>query len=392
MAVDVVILAAGQGSRMRSDQPKVLHRLAGKPLLGHVLDTAAGFDDAQITVIVGHGADQVRSCFLDRQINWIEQAEQLGTAHAVEQALPCLRAGAKTLILYGDVPLIAFSTLQALVEQCDDNTLALLTAQVNDPLGYGRIIRDLNGAVEAIVEHRDATPPQLEVNEINTGVMCVGSDLLLKLVPKIGNKNAQGEYYLTDLIGLVTAEGKAIQTSAPASWLEIEGINTRVQLAALERAYQKQMAETLMAQGVSFADPTRFDCRGSVTTDIDVFIDINSVFEGDVQLGAGASIGPNCYIANALIGEGVVVKANTVIEGTKEAPVVLAKDVQVGPFARLREGTRLAVGVRIGNFVETKNPDSVREARPTIWPTWEMRILALVSISAPAPLPAITTA
>ena len=354
MAVDVVILAAGQGSRMRSDQPKVLHRLAGKPLLGHVLDTAAGFDDVQITVVIGHGADKVRSCFSDRQINWVEQAEQLGTAHAVEQALPCLRDGARTLILYGDVPLIAFSTLQTLVEQCEANTLALLTALVTDPGGYGRIVRGAKGAVEAIVEHKDATPDQLEINEINTGVMCVGSDLLRQLLPKIGKNNAQEEYYLTDLISLVRVEGKAVVTSAPASWLEIEGINTRAQLAALERAHQKRIAESLMAEGVSFADPARFDCRGSLSTGTDVFIDINSVFEGDVQLGSGAFIGPNCHIANASIGEGVVVKANTVIEGTRDAPVMLANDVQVGPFARLREGTRLAAGVRIGNFVETK--------------------------------------
>lgn len=354
MVVDVVILAAGQGSRMCSKQPKVLHRLAGKPLLGHVLDTATRFENAQITVVIGHGAEGVRACFADRSINWVEQTEQLGTAHAVAQALPFLRASASTLILYGDVPLISFSTLQVLVELSDDDTLALLTARVGDPSGYGRIIRNRYAAVEAIVEHKDATPTQREINEINTGVMCVNSDLLHALLPNIDKGNAQGEYYLTDLIGLVRAAGKAIRTSAPASLLEIEGVNTRMQLAALERAHQREIAASLMDQGVSFADPARFDCRGRLRTGTDVFIDINSVFEGEVELGSGTSIGPNCAIANAVIGEGVVVKANTVIEGSINAPVVLANDVQVGPFARLREGTILAAGTRIGNFVETK--------------------------------------
>ncbi len=354
MAVDVVILAAGQGSRMRSRQAKVLHRLAGKPLLGHVVDTAARFENAQITVVVGYGAEGVRACFADRPINWVEQTKQLGTAHAVAQALPWLRAGARTLILYGDVPLITFSTLQVLVEVCDDDTLALLTARVSDPSGYGRVIRNRYAAVEAIVEDRDATPTQREINEINTGVMCVGSDLLRALLPKIDNRNAQGEYYLTDLVGLVKAAGKAIRTSAPASLLEIEGVNTRMQLAALERAHQKEIAASLMDQGVSFADPARFDCRGRLSIGTDVFIDINSVFEGEVEIGSGTSIGPNCSIANAVIGEGVVIKANTVIEGSIDAPVIVANDVQVGPFARLREGTMLAAGTRIGNFVETK--------------------------------------
>ncbi len=355
MATDVIILAAGQGTRMQSALPKVLHPLGGRPLLAHVIDTASRLDDAQVSIVIGHQAEAIKSHFTDPALNWVEQREQLGTGHAVKQVLPHLRQGSSALILYGDVPLIELDTLAALLNQSTGKTLALLSAELADPTGYGRIIRDANDDVTAIVEQKDANAEQLEISEINTGVMCLESDKLKSWISEIKANNAQEEFYLTDIIAIAKSHDCQIQTCRPASLNEIEGVNTRAQLAKLERAYQGQVANRLMAAGVSFADPERFDCRGELVTGTDVFIDVNCVFEGQVQLGDGVHIGPNCVIAHANIGAEAVIKANTVIDGSaSKGAVAIGAGVQVGPFARLREGTVLADDVRIGNFVETK--------------------------------------
>lgn len=355
MTVDVIILAAGQGTRMRSRLPKVMHLLAGKPLLAHVIDTANKLDDARIIVIHGPGALDIKDAFADDTLLWAEQSEQKGTAHAVAQALPHLRNHSKALILYGDVPLIELSTLKKLVDLVTADGVALLTAQLDDPSGYGRVIRSEDAVVRAIVEHKDANTEQRQIKEINTGVMCVGSGVLQRLIPKIGSANVQQEYYLTDIIGIACAEGHSIKTGTATSLNEVTGVNNRTQLATLERYFQTNLANRLMNSGVSFADPQRFDCRGELICSQDVFIDINCVFEGQVSLGTGVRIGPNCTIANAEIGDGSIIKANTVIEGSSsKGRVIIGNSVQVGPFARLREGTILAAEVSIGNFVETK--------------------------------------
>ncbi|RLA47486.1 MAG: UDP-N-acetylglucosamine diphosphorylase/glucosamine-1-phosphate N-acetyltransferase [Gammaproteobacteria bacterium] len=359
MAIDVIILAAGQGTRMKSALPKVLHPLGGKPLLAHVIDTVNHLDGAQITIVVGHQAEAIKDNFTDNNINWAEQTDQLGTAHAVAQALPYLRNNSQALIVYGDVPLIELETLTALVDSVNESALRLLTAQLANPTGYGRIVRadndDGDGEVVAIVEQKDATPEQLEISEINTGVMCLPSESLKSWIPEIKSDNVQKEYYLTDIIAVAKAHGHRIITSQPRSLNEVEGVNTRLQLAKLERAYQAQIANRLMDAGVSLADPQRFDCRGDLKVGTDVFIDLNCLFEGNVCLGNGVRIGPNCVIANANIGNDVAIKANTVIEGSTSKGLVTVGDrVQIGPFARLREGTTLAEDVRIGNFVETK--------------------------------------
>jgi bifunctional UDP-N-acetylglucosamine pyrophosphorylase / glucosamine-1-phosphate N-acetyltransferase len=333
----------------------VLHPVGGKPLLAHVIETASKLDDAQITIVVGHQAEDIKVRFPDEKLNWVEQKDQLGTAHAVAQALPHVRDNSLALILYGDVPLIELDTLQSLISQSNDRTLGLLTARLNDPSGYGRIVRDNEGEVTAIVEQKDANEEQLKIEEINTGVMCLLSKSLKSWIPDIRPANAQNEYYLTDIIAIAKTQGHAVKTSGPGSLNEIEGVNTRAQLGTLERAYQARIAHRLMTAGVSLADPQRFDCRGDLITGKDVFIDINCVFEGTVNLGNRVHIGPNCVITHANIGDDAVIKANTVIEGSlAKGLVTLGKGVQVGPFARLREGTNLAEDVRIGNFVETK--------------------------------------
>lgn len=350
MFLDVLVLAAGKGTRMRSALPKVLHPLAGKPLLAHVFDSIKALDNAAINVIVGHGKEQIQQTFAAQQLNWIEQTSQLGTAHAVQQAIPHLRDDAKVLIVYGDVPLIATSTLENMLAGVDDNAIALLTVELSDPAGYGRILRNASNQVTGIVEHKDALPEQLQICEINTGVMAMTSADLKAWLPKIDNNNAQKEYYLTDVIALARAAGRHINTYTPAAVEEVEGVNSRAQLVALERYYQQQMANKLLDSGVTIIDPNRFDCRGDMITAQDVVIDINCIFEGTNQIGSGVHIGPNCVIKDAIIGNNVTIKANTVIEG----PVTLEDDVQVGPFARLRPYTELATGAKVGNFVETK--------------------------------------
>ncbi|PCJ35705.1 MAG: UDP-N-acetylglucosamine diphosphorylase/glucosamine-1-phosphate N-acetyltransferase [Cellvibrionales bacterium] len=353
MLLDVLVLAAGKGTRMRSELPKVLHPLAGKPLLAHVFNSVATFDNAAINTIVGHGKDLIQEAFADQPLNWVEQTSQLGTAHAVLQAIPAIRDDAKVLIVYGDVPLIKSSTLEKMIGGVDNDAMALLTVELADPTGYGRILRNKEGEVTGIIEQKDATPEQLTITEVNTGVMAMTAVDLKIWLPKIDNKNAQQEYYLTDVIGLAREAGRRINTYAPEAVEEVEGVNSRAQLVALERYYQHQVAQQLLDSGVTVMDPSRFDCRGELSTGQDVVIDINCIFEGTNQIGNGVNIGPNCVIKDATIGDNVTIKANTVIEG----PVTLEDDVQVGPFARLRPHTVLGQGAKVGNFVETKKAD-----------------------------------
>lgn len=347
--LDILVLAAGKGTRMRSDLPKVLHPIGGKPLVQHVLDTARQVGGDRIMVIVGHGAELVEERMAAADVSFVLQAQQLGTGHAVQQALPQLRNDATVLILYGDVPLTRAETLQKLISGVSENQMGLLTVNMRNPSGYGRIVRDSNNAVIAIVEHKDASEEQRKIAEINTGIMAVKAAHLQKWLPQLQNNNAQGEYYLTDIIALAKADGITIHVEQPDAVEEVEGINNRQQQAALERFYQQQQANELMVAGVTLLDPARFDCRGVITAGRDVVIDINCVFEGDVELGDGVVIEPNCIIINSKIGNNTHVKANSHIE-----EAVIAEGCDVGPYARLRPGTQLAKGAKIGNFVETK--------------------------------------
>lgn len=349
MSLNVVILAAGQGTRMRSALPKVLHQLAGKPMVSHVVDTARSLDAQCIHLVVGHGAEQVRKQLAAPDVNFVEQLQQLGTGHAVTQALPSLQADAQVLILYGDVPLIRVATLTQLLQQVSESSMGLLTVQLDDPSGYGRIIRDANQKVAAIVEQKDASTEQLQVKEVNTGILALTTTQLQRWLPRLSNANAQGEYYLTDIIGMAYEEGTEIRSVNPQSTAEVEGVNNRQQLAALERVYQREQADHLMEVGVTLADPARIDVRGHLSTARDVFIDVGCVFEGEVELAEGVEIGPYCVLKNARLGPGVKLASHSVIENA-----VLVGENHVGPFARLRPGTRLEFGARIGNFVETK--------------------------------------
>jgi bifunctional UDP-N-acetylglucosamine pyrophosphorylase / glucosamine-1-phosphate N-acetyltransferase len=349
MTLDVVILAAGQGTRMRSTLPKVLHRLAGKPMVRHVIDTARGLAAERTHVVVGHGAEKVREALADCEVRFALQAEQKGTGHAVAQALEGLGDG-KVLVLYGDVPLTRRETLATLLEGVDDDHLGLLTVTLEDPTGYGRILRNAAGEAVAIVEHKDASETERAVRECNTGIMAMTAAQLRRWLPRLSADNAQGEYYLTDIIAMAAAEGVKIATVQPANALEVEGVNNRLQMARLERAHQRIQAERLMTDGVALLDPARIDVRGTLTCGHDVEIDVGCVFEGDVELGEGVRIGPHCVIRDSHIGAEAVVEAHSVIEGA-----VAAGRNRIGPFARLRPGTRLAVGAKVGNFVETKN-------------------------------------
>ncbi|MGE4532463.1 bifunctional UDP-N-acetylglucosamine diphosphorylase/glucosamine-1-phosphate N-acetyltransferase GlmU [Halomonas sp.] len=349
MTLDVVILAAGQGTRMRSTLPKVLHRLAGKPMVRHVLDTAEGLEAERTHVVVGHGAEKVREALADSRVHFALQAEQKGTGHAVAQTLDGLGNG-RVLVLYGDVPLIRRETLARLLDGVDDDHLGLLTVTLDDPGGYGRILRDAEGKAVAIVEHKDASESERAVRECNTGIMAMTADQLRRWLPRLSADNAQGEYYLTDIIAMAAAEGVEIVTAQPHDPLEVEGVNNRAQMARLERAHQRAIAETLMAEGVALADPSRLDVRGTLRCGHDVEIDVGCVFEGEVVLGEGVRIGPHCVIRDSHIGAESVIEPHSVIEGA-----VIAGRSTIGPFARLRPGSRLAVGAKVGNFVETKN-------------------------------------
>jgi len=347
--IDVVILAAGKGTRMYSDLPKVLHPLAGIPLLSHVIRTASDLSSHSINVVVGFGAEQVKTAMPDQPINWFLQEQQLGTGHAVSQTLPELKSGHYALILYGDVPLINPESLLRLLARADANTLALLTVNLENPAGYGRIIRDGQGAVQAIVEEKDASSEQKTVGEVNTGIMAVPVDRLAKWLPQLGNNNAQEEYYLTDVIAMAVADGCQVVTEQPTFAQEVEGVNNRRQLASLERWHQQQQAGKLMDQGVTLLDPNRFDLRGELSIGRDCLIDINVVIEGEVTIGNNVTIGPNVSIRNASIADNTVIHANTVID-----EAIIGSGCAIGPFARLRPGTHLAEQAKVGNFVETK--------------------------------------
>ena len=347
MTLHTIILAAGKGTRMKSRRPKVLQTLAGKALVRHVLNTCQSIQSDGTVLIYGFGGEMVKADLAEYAVTFVEQAEQLGTGHAVKMALPHLPNDGKSLILYGDVPLTQADTLTKLVEANTDG-ISMLTLNVANPFGLGRIIRQ-DGKVVAIVEQKDATDAQKAITEINSGIYCVDNALLHKYLPILSNDNAQGEYYLTDIVKLAVADGVTIATIAPEYEFEIEGVNDRIQLAALERTYQAHQIHALQIAGVQFADPSRVDIRGTLTAGNDVFIDINTVFIGDVSLDDGVQIDAGNVISNTSIGAGTHIKPNCVIDDS-----IIGADVAIGPFAHLRPKTVLADKVKIGNFVETK--------------------------------------
>lgn len=349
MSLDIVILAAGQGTRMRSALPKVLHPVAGKSMLGHVIDTARTLQPLSVQVVIGHGAEKVRERLAADDLNFVIQAEQLGTGHAVAQALPQLSADT-VLILYGDVPLIEAATLQRLLALVGDNQLGLLTVELADPTGYGRIVRNDQGVVQAIVEHKDASETQRQIREGNTGILAVPGKWLADWLGRLSNSNAQGEYYLTDVIAMAVADGLVVATEHAADEMEVLGANDRIQLSQLERHYQYRAARRLMAQGVTLIDPARFDVRGEVTVGRDVTIDINVILEGSVIIEDDVQIGPNCVIKDSTLRKGVIIKANSHLEGAE-----VGEGADCGPFARLRPGSVLGAKAHVGNFVELKN-------------------------------------
>lgn len=361
MALDIVIMAAGQGTRMKSARPKVLHRLAGRALLQHVLDTASALGTDRIIAVTGHGAEQVEAAVSAPNLVFVRQQPQLGTGHAVQQAAPQLHDAGTTLILNGDVPLIAADTLRALLAACGGSKLALLTIALDDPSGYGRIVRE-GDAVRGIVEHKDASPEQRAIREVYTGVMAAPTAALKGWLARLRNDNAQGEYYLTDVVALAVADGVPVVAAAAPNETEVLGVNSPLQLAELERRYQRGRAEALMAQGVRFADPARFDVRGELACGRDVEIDVGCVFEGRVVLGDDVRIGAHCVIRNTTIGAGTQVEPFTHMDG-EAAGITIGANVEIGPFARLRPGAQLGDEVHIGNFVEVKNSTLGRGAK-----------------------------
>lgn len=349
MSLDIVILAAGQGTRMRSALPKVLHPVAGKSMLGHVLDCGRMLEPEAMHVVIGHGAERVREAVASDDVQFVVQEQQLGTGHAVAQALPNLSAE-RVLILYGDVPLIERTTLDRLLAKVADDRIALLTVVLDDPTGYGRIIRDASGAVQAIVEQKDASEAQRQIKEGNTGILAVPGARLADWLQRLSNDNAQGEYYLTDIIAMAVADGLLVDTEQAADPMEVQGANDRAQLAMLERHYQSRAARRLMAEGVTLLDPARFDVRGEVTAGRDVEIDINVILEGRVVIEDNVRIGPNCVIRDSILRRGAIVKANSHLEGAD-----VGEGADCGPFARLRPGAVLGARAHVGNFVELKN-------------------------------------
>jgi len=347
--LSVIILAAGKGTRMKSAFPKVLHQLAGKPLVNHVYDTAISIGAESVCVVYGHEGEMLLNNCKDFNCHFAEQKEQLGTGHAVDHALPYLSMTDTVLILYGDVPLTSEETLKNLVDKVDDDTVALLTVKLDNPMGYGRIVRDENENVQCIVEQKDANAEQLHITEVNTGIMALKADLLRDMLAKINNDNAQGEYYLTDVIGLAVSEGKKIEACFAANEHEVAGVNSRVQLAELERIYQLEHATKLMESGVTLADPNRIDVRGNISVGQDIFIDTNVTLSGEVTIEDFVQIGQGCVISDSTIAAGTVIKPYSVIENA-----VIGTQVEIGPFARIRLGTELAANSKVGNFVETK--------------------------------------
>ena len=370
--IDVVIMAAGKGTRMKSSLPKVLHRLGGRPLLAHVLDCAGQLSARQVVLVTGHGAMEVEAACArisgaagQFDLKFARQEPQLGTGHAVQQALPFLADDGVTLVLSGDVPLTQAATLQALIDQCDGQRLALLTLDMPEPVGYGRIVRSgpqASAQVRAIVEQKDASQAQREITEIYSGIMAVPTALLRRWLARLDKNNAQMEYYLTDIVKFAVADGVAVVAHQITDAAQVAGVNSPVQLAGLERVYQQRQAEALMAQGVRLADPARFDVRGSLSCGQDVEIDVNCIFEGRVSLGDGVRVGANCVIANCEIASAVVIHPFTHIDGEKLG-VQVGEGALIGPFARLRPGARLGAEVHIGNFVEVKNSTLAKGAK-----------------------------
>jgi bifunctional UDP-N-acetylglucosamine pyrophosphorylase/glucosamine-1-phosphate N-acetyltransferase len=348
LGLSIVILAAGQGTRMRSELPKVLQPLAGKPLLAHVLACAQDLQADDVCVVSGHGSGAVQAAFPAPELRWALQAEQLGTGHAVQQAMPETSAANRVLILAGDVPLLMAATLARLLEETPATDVAVLTLDMDDPAGYGRIVRNKNG-VQRIVEQKDASEQELAICEINTGVILAPGDKLKDWLENLGNDNSQGEYYLTDVIAMAVADSVEVHGIKADNWVEVMGINDKKQLAAAERALQARLVDELMQQGVGFADPSRVDIRGTLTCGKDVFIDVNAVFEGDVELGDRSKVESNNLIRDSKLGPGTTVHSNCHIEGT-----TTGTDCEIGPFARLRPGAELADNVKVGNFVEIK--------------------------------------
>lgn len=349
MSTSVIILAAGKGTRMRSNLPKVLQPLAGRPLLGHVIETAKKLQADNIITIYGHGGNLVQKEFAHEQVQWVEQAEQLGTGHAVKVTLPVLPKDGQALILSGDVPCISQQTLQKLLDAAQHTGIGLVTLTLPDASGYGRIVRE-NGKIQAIVEHKDASDEQRQIKEINTGIYCVSNAKLHEWLPNLSNSNAQGEYYLTDIVAMAIADGLEVASVEPERAFEVEGVNDRVQLAALEREFQTYQAKLLMQQGVHLIDPSRFDLRGQLTVGQDVRIDINVIIEGDCAFGDNVEIGAGCVIKNTTIAAGTKVQPYSVFDSA-----IVGENTQIGPFSRLRPGAKLADEVHIGNFVEVKN-------------------------------------
>ncbi|MCF4995251.1 UDP-N-acetylglucosamine diphosphorylase/glucosamine-1-phosphate N-acetyltransferase [Pseudomonas syringae] len=349
MSLEIVILAAGQGTRMRSALPKVLHPIAGNSMLGHVIHSARQLEPQRIHVVIGHGADAVRERLAADDLNFVLQDKQLGTGHAVAQAVPFIESDT-VLILYGDVPLIEVDTLQRLLKRVGPEQLGLLTVKLDDPTGYGRIVRDADGKVTAIVEQKDANEAQRAITEGNTGILAMPFQRMSDWMSRLSNNNAQGEYYLTDVIAMAVNDGLVVATEQPEDAMEVQGANDRKQLSELERHYQLRAARRLMAQGVTLRDPARFDVRGDVTVGRDVLIDINVILEGKVVIEDDVEIGPNCVIKDSTLRKGVVIKANSHIEGA-----VMGEGSDAGPFARLRPGTVLEARAHVGNFVELKN-------------------------------------
>jgi len=357
MSLEIVILAAGQGTRMRSSLPKVLHPVAGNSMLGHVIHSARQLDPQRIHVVIGHGAELVRERLAADDLNFVLQDQQLGTGHAVAQAVPFISADT-VLILYGDVPLIEVETLRRLLLQSGPEQLGLLTVELANPTGYGRIVRDAAGKVAAIVEQKDASAAELAITEGNTGILAVPAKRLGEWMGRLSNNNAQGEYYLTDVIAMAVGDGLVVATEQPQDAMEVQGANDRQQLAELERHYQLRAGRRLMAQGVTLRDPARFDVRGEVTVGRDVLIDINVILEGQVVIEDDVVIGPNCVIRNSTLRKGVTIKANSHIDGA-----IMGEGSDAGPFARLRPGSVLDARAHVGNFVELKNAHLGEDAK-----------------------------
>lgn len=350
MNVVTTILAAGQGKRMRSRAAKVLHPIGGKPMLRHVLELALQFSSVKPVVVIGHQGAQIREAFKNEAVDWVEQSEQRGTGHAVLQASSHFAADDLVVILYGDVPLLRPESIRQLIEAAADDGLAILSCRVQNPTGYGRVLRSESGKVRGIVEHRDASPSELGINEINTGIMVCSGQRLHKWLPALGTDNAQGEYYLTDCVALAVAEGLPVGSVCLEDPQEAQGVNDRRQLASMEREFQMRCALALLDGGVTLADPARLDVRGSLDCGDDVTVDVNVVFEGNVRLGDNVYIGPNCVIRASEIGDGVTVLPHSLIDSA-----LIGEGCQIGPFARIRPGTVLEKNVHVGNFVEVKN-------------------------------------